>query len=82
MKDKQFLLNMWPFFVDNLNQIIQELQEFAERKYNADEAINPQRSARLSTANDGRICSREIGGGMPRGLSEITNEKHVFVRYF
>lgn len=72
---------MWPFFVDNLKKVIHELQEFAECKYNADEAINPQRSARLSTANSGPIANREAARGMPRGLSEITNEKHVFIRY-
>ncbi|KAK0168066.1 hypothetical protein PV327_001904 [Microctonus hyperodae] len=80
MKDKQFLLNMWPFFVDNLKQVIRELQDLAERKYNADEAENPQRAARLSSANGGLSANREAARGMPRGLCEITNEKHVFVR--
>ncbi|CAG5087001.1 Similar to flcn: Folliculin (Xenopus tropicalis) [Cotesia congregata] len=78
MKDKQFLLNMWPFFVDNLKQIIRELQDFAERKYNSDEAENPQRAARLLSArSDGSTGKKKT---TPRGLCEITNEKHVFIR--
>lgn len=80
MKDKQFLLNMWPFFVDNLRQVIKELQDFAEKKYQADEKANPQRAARLSTANGGPNANREAARGMPRGLPEITDEKHIFVR--
>lgn len=74
MKDKQFLLNMWPFFVDNLKQIIRELQDFAERKYNSDEAENCERAGRLSSASD------RSTGKIPRGLCEITNEKHIFIR--
>ncbi|XP_043269884.1 folliculin [Venturia canescens] len=80
MRDKQFLLNMWPFLVDNLRQVIRELQEYAEIKYRADEAENPQRSARLATANAGPAANRDASRGSPRGLCEITNEKHVFVR--
>ncbi|XP_008559071.1 folliculin isoform X1 [Microplitis demolitor] len=79
MKDKQFLLNMWPFFVDNLKQVIRELQDFAERKYNMDEAENPQRAARLSSVSDGSSENR-TSKVIPRSLCEITNEKHVFVR--
>ncbi|OXU20346.1 hypothetical protein TSAR_000051 [Trichomalopsis sarcophagae] len=74
MRDKQFLLNMWPFFVDNLKEIIRELQDFAEKKYYAEEAECPQRVVRLSTTNCGPNNKQS------RALSEITNEKHVFVR--
>ena len=77
MRDKQFLLNMWPFLVDNLKEIIIELQDFAEKKYNAEEAECPQRVVRLATANVG---SQTNSNKQPRALSEITNEKHVFVR--
>ncbi|XP_011310592.1 folliculin [Fopius arisanus] len=80
MKDKQFLLNMCPFFVDNLRQVIKELQDFAEKKYNADEKENPQRAARLSSANREPHGNRETARGMPRGLPQITDEKHIFVR--
>ncbi|XP_034939749.1 folliculin [Chelonus insularis] len=80
MKDKQYLLNMWPFFVDNLKQVIRELQDFAERKYDADEAENPQRAARLLSINGGVSTNQDTSRGTPRGLCEITNEKHVFIR--
>ncbi|XP_063979848.1 folliculin [Diachasmimorpha longicaudata] len=80
MKDKQFLLNMWPFFVDNLRQVIKELQDFAEKQYATDENANPQRAARLSSASGGLHANRETARGMPRGLPEITNEEHIFVR--
>lgn len=78
-RDKQFLLNMWPFLVDNLKEIIKELQEFAEKKYNAEEAECPQRVVRMATANGGP-ASQSNSNKQSRGLSEITNEKHVFVR--
>ncbi|XP_014232789.1 folliculin [Trichogramma pretiosum] len=73
MKDKQYLLNMWPFLVDNLKEIIRELQEFAIKKYNAEEAECPQRVVRL--ANGDKSSNK-----LSRGFSEITNEKNVFVR--
>ncbi|XP_012283944.1 folliculin isoform X2 [Orussus abietinus] len=79
MRDKQFLLNMWPFLVDNLKEVIRELQDYAERKYNAEEAECPQRVVRLSTASGGS-GSQSNSNKQPRTLCEITNEKHVFVR--
>lgn len=77
MRDKQFLLNMWPFLIDNLKEVIRELQDFAEKRYNAEEAECPQRAMRLTTANS------SAGGPITkqsRTLTDITNEKHVFVR--
>ena len=71
---------MWPFLVDNLREVIRELQVYAEIKYNADEAENPQRSSRLATVNAGPMANRNASKGSPRGLCEITNEKHVFIR--
>lgn len=74
MRDKQFLLNMWPFLVDNLKELIRELQDFAERKYNAEEAECPQRVVRLAAGAQSNYNKQS------RSLSEITNEKHVFVK--
>lgn len=79
MRDKQFLLNMWPFLIDNLKEVIRELQEFAEKKYNAEEAECPQRVVRLNTANSGLSMS-SASNKQPRTLCDITNEKHVFIR--
>lgn len=79
MRDKQFLLNMWPFLIDNLKEVIKELQDFAEKRYNVEEAECPQRAMRLTTANSGMGCH---GTSIKqfRTLTDITNEKHVFVR--
>jgi len=79
MRDKQFLLNMWPFLIDNLKEVIRELQDFAERKYNVEEAECPQRAIRLTTANSGLGC-RTTSIKQSRTLIDITNEEHVFVR--
>ncbi|XP_017795617.1 PREDICTED: uncharacterized protein LOC108577040 [Habropoda laboriosa] len=79
MRDKQFLLNMWPFLVDNLKEVIRELQDFAEKKYNAEEAECPQRIVRLSATNNGP-GSYNNSNKQPRTFSDITNEKHVFIR--
>lgn len=79
MRDKQFLLNMWPFLVDNLKEIIRELQDFAEKKYNAEEAECPQRIVRLTTANNGSRSYNNSNKQL-RTFSDITNEKHVFIR--
>lgn len=77
MRDKQFLLNMWPFLVDNLREVIRELQDISEKKYNMDEAECPQRAARLTTASSGSVSN---SNKQPRSLGDITNEKHVFAR--
>ncbi|XP_072757656.1 folliculin [Anoplolepis gracilipes] len=79
MRDKQFLLNMWPFLIDNLKEVIKELQDFAEKRYNAEEAECPQRAMRLTTANSGAGCHGPTTK-QSRTLTDITNEKHVFVR--
>ncbi|KYQ59824.1 Folliculin [Trachymyrmex zeteki] len=79
MRDKQFLLNMWPFLIDNLKEVIRELQDFAERRYNVEEAECPQRAMRLTTANGGMGC-HSTSIKQSRTLTDITNEKHVFVR--
>ena len=79
MRDKQFLLNMWPFLIDNLKEIIRELQDYAERNYNKEEAQCPQRAVRISNANNGP-SSQSNSNKLPRALSQITNEKHVYVR--
>lgn len=78
MRDKQFLLNMWPFLVDNLKEVIRELQDSAEKKYNAEEAECPQRIVRLSTANGSGAYNNS--NKQHRTFSDITNEKHVFIR--
>lgn len=70
---------MWPFLVDNLKEVIRELQDFAEKKYNAEEAECPQRVVRLSTANNGPGLYNN-SNRQPRTFSDITNEKHVFIR--
>ncbi|XP_020290798.1 folliculin [Pseudomyrmex gracilis] len=77
MRDKQFLLNMWPFLIDNLKEVIKELQDFAEKRYKAEEAECPQKTMRLTTANSGASCTSIK---QSRTLVDITNEKHVFVR--
>ncbi|XP_071557157.1 folliculin isoform X2 [Temnothorax nylanderi] len=79
MRDKQFLLNMWPFLIDNLREVIRELQDFSEKRYNAEEAECPQRAMRLTTANNGMGC-HSTSIKQSRTLGDITNEKHVFVR--
>lgn len=78
MRDKQFLLNMWPFLIDNLKEVIKELQDFAEKRYKAEEAECPQRTMRLTTANSGASCTSIK---QSRTFVDITSEKHVFVRY-
>lgn len=80
MRDKQFLLNMWPFLIDNLKEVIKELQDFAEKRYNVEEAECPQRAMRLTTANSGAGCHSSIKSKQSRTLTDITNEKHVFIR--
>lgn len=79
MRDKQFLLNMWPFLIDNLKEVIRELQDFAEKRYNVEEAECPQRAMRLTTATSGAGC-HGTSIKQPRTLTDITNEKHIFVR--
>lgn len=71
---------MWPFLIDNLKEVIRELQDFAEKRYNAEEAECPQRAMRLTTANNGAGC-HNASIKQSRTLTDITNEKHVFVRY-
>jgi len=78
MKDKQFLLNMWPFLIDNLKEVIKELQDFAEKRYNVEEAECPQRAMRLTTANNGSGHNTSIK--QSRTLVDVTDEKHIFVR--
>ncbi|KAG7202447.1 hypothetical protein KM043_018747 [Ampulex compressa] len=70
---------MWPFLIDNLKEVIRELQEFAEKRYNAEEAACPQRAVRLTTANSAAGL-HSVPVKQPRTLSDITNERHVFVR--
>lgn len=69
---------MWPFLIDNLKEVIKELQEFAEKNYNAEETACPQRMVRLSTVNSG--LEGHNNNRQPRPLCEITNDKHIFVR--
>lgn len=71
---------MWPFLIDNLKEVIKELQDFAEKRYNAEEAECPQRAMRLTTANNGAGC-HNASVKQSRTLTDITNEKHMFVRY-
>lgn len=69
---------MWPFLVDNLKEVIRELQDLAEKRYNAEEAECPQRIVRLTTANSGSgsyNTNKQL-----RTFSDITNEKYVFIR--
>lgn len=70
---------MWPFLIDNLKEVIRELQDFAEKKYNAEEAECPQRIARLSTVHSGLGTHNNINK-QPRTLNDITNDKHIFIR--
>jgi hypothetical protein len=70
---------MWPFLIDNLKEVIKELQDFAEKRYNVEEAECPQRAIRLTTANNGPGHNAS-SHKQSRTLIDITNEKHVFVR--
>lgn len=70
---------MWPFLIDNLKEVIKELQDLAEKRYNAEEAEYPQRAMRLATVNGG-ATSHNNPIKQSRTLSDITNEKHIFVR--
>ncbi|XP_076670378.1 folliculin-like [Andrena cerasifolii] len=79
MRDKQFLLNMWPFLVDNLKEVIRELQDLAVKKYDAEEAEWLQRIFNLTTANRPPRAYNN-SNEQPRTFCDITNEKHVFIR--
>lgn len=75
MKDKQFLLNLWPFFVDNLKILINELKDFADKKYVVDESEYPQRLHRLNASLAHLRFQQQ-----QRNLTSITDQKHIFVR--
>ncbi|KAJ9591168.1 hypothetical protein L9F63_002285 [Diploptera punctata] len=76
MKDKFFLLNSWPFLVENIERIISELQAKATVVYEREQAENPQRALRLAAAysSDGKRTSNKPS----RSVLELTGNEHVF----
>ncbi|PSN57758.1 hypothetical protein C0J52_00340 [Blattella germanica] len=66
MKDKFFLLNSWPFLVENMENIV----------YEKEQAECPQRALRLANAQnpDGKRTSNKPS----RSVIELTGNEHVF----
>lgn len=70
MKDKMFLLNTQPFLASNIKDVAKQIQESAEKVYEAEQKMVPQRAERLNTGK----CSNVP----PRSLKELTGESNVF----
>lgn len=71
---------MWPFIVENLSEIIRELQDFAEKKYNEEEAQCSQRVVRLTLNNYIKPGSQTNANTQPRAFTEIIDEEYVYIR--
>ncbi|XP_076331134.1 folliculin isoform X2 [Tachypleus tridentatus] len=81
MNDKIFLLNSWQFLVKNLQLIIHELQERANKVYDIEQSENPQRAVRLNsvTRTTPDNFRRQRGNAKARSLQDLTNDKEVFI---
>lgn len=77
MRDKLFLLNSWPFFVENLKNIISELQSKASKLYEDEQSECPQRALRLSPEHS---AYKQFTNKPSRSLSELTSDKNVFAK--
>jgi len=77
MRDKFFLLNSWPFLVENIQTLVSALQAKAAEVYESEQAECPQRALRLTaahTSSDGKHQQQR----MSRSLMELTADKEVF----
>lgn len=77
MRDKFFLLNSWPFLVENIQTLVSALQAKAAEVYECEQAECPQRALRLTaahTSSDGKHQQQR----MSRSLMELTADKEVF----
>lgn len=81
MRDKIFLLNSWQFLVKNLQKIIHELQEKANKVYSAEQSENNLRAVRLNSVTRLTIDTfrRRRGNIKARSLVDLTNDKNVFL---
>ncbi|XP_034250084.1 folliculin [Thrips palmi] len=71
-RDRLLLLNMWPFLEKNISIFVSELQISANKVYEVEQNVRPQRALRLSTA----FCSDKSS----RPLSELTGSSQVFAQ--
>ncbi|XP_071035622.1 folliculin [Parasteatoda tepidariorum] len=80
MRDKIFLLNSWHFLVQNLQKIIHELQEKAEKVYGAEQSEQNLRAVRLNSVTRLTLDTfrRRRGNIKARSLVDLTNDKEVF----
>lgn len=82
MRDKTFLLNSWQFLVKNLQKIIHELQEKADKVYAAEQSETNQRAVRLNSVTT-RITldtfRRPRGNVKARSIRDLTSDKDVFL---
>ncbi|PNF29266.1 Folliculin [Cryptotermes secundus] len=77
MRDKFFLLNSWPFLVDNIMTLVSALQAKAAKVYECEQAECPQRALRLIVAH-GNSDSKHQQQRTSRSLAELTADKEVF----
>nr|CAD7199377.1 unnamed protein product [Timema douglasi] len=82
MKDKYFLLNSWPFLVDNITTIITELQERANKAHEEEQSACPQRAFRLLTVNspDDSFLKKKTPNKSSRPITQLTADELVFPR--
>nr|CAD7404508.1 unnamed protein product [Timema poppensis] len=82
MKDKYFLLNSWPFLVDNITTIITELQERASKAHEEEQSACPQRAFRLLTVNspDDSFLKKKTPNKSSRPITQLTADELVFPR--
>lgn len=82
MMDKIYLLNSWPFLVKHIRETIDELQEKANRVYEAEEAKCPPRATRLNSTMSivtPTNFRRERSANSPaRSLVQLCNDKNIF----
>ncbi|KAK7868145.1 hypothetical protein R5R35_003021 [Gryllus longicercus] len=77
MRDKLFLLNSWPFLVDNLNLIISGLQTKASKLYEMEQAQCPQRAFRLSPESS---AYKQLSNKPSRSLTELSSDENIFAK--
>jgi folliculin len=70
MKDKLYLLNMYPFLSKQLQVISKEIQSYAASVFDSEQVQCSQRAQRL--------ISGQAAAPEPRSLNELTAEKHIF----
>lgn len=70
MKDKMFLLNTQPFLSNNIKEIAKQIQDNAQKTYDAEQKQFPQRAERLNTG--------KVSNVPPRSLKELTGESNIF----